>query len=187
MGFGPVCRLQLVGAKDSVESLRSMAGDMVSSSDLADLTKSAQAVEERSQELASKQAENLEQVSEELLCSPEIVRYDSQAHRCLWFCEQAGHAKGTHALPCNPMLLLCPLTQPEYYGSCTCEIHAKQLYHATLLITMVPLSPSPSPSGHSPSPRPPFLPQPPQLNAQINLPCNTNCSRDDCIVVLTLW
>ena len=52
-----------------------MIGGMVSSSDLADLTKSAQAVEERSKELASKQAENLEQVSEELLCSPEIIRW----------------------------------------------------------------------------------------------------------------
>ena len=52
-----------------------MIGGMVSSSDLADLTKSAQAVEERSKELASKQAENLEQVSEELLCSPDIIRW----------------------------------------------------------------------------------------------------------------
>lgn len=52
-----------------------MVGGMVSSSDLADLTRSAQAVEERSKELASKQAENLEQVSEELLCSPEIIRW----------------------------------------------------------------------------------------------------------------
>ena len=51
-----------------------MTGDIVSSSDLADLTKSAQAVEARSQELASKQAEALELVSEELLCSPEIIR-----------------------------------------------------------------------------------------------------------------
>ena len=68
------CRLQLLGVKDGVESLRSMTGDIVSSSDLADLTKSAQAVEARSQELASKQAEALELVSEELLCSPEIIR-----------------------------------------------------------------------------------------------------------------
>lgn len=51
-----------------------MTGDMVSSSDLADLTRSAEAVEDRSKELASKQAETLEQVSEELLCSPEIIR-----------------------------------------------------------------------------------------------------------------
>lgn len=66
--------MQLLGDKERVESLKAMTGGMVSSSDLADLTKSAQAVEERSKELASKQAENLEQVSEELLCSPEIVR-----------------------------------------------------------------------------------------------------------------
>ena len=51
-----------------------MTGDMVSSSDLADLTRSAEAVEDRSKELTSKQAETLEQVSEELLCSPEIIR-----------------------------------------------------------------------------------------------------------------
>lgn len=51
-----------------------MTGDMVSSSDLADLTRSAEAVEDRSKELASKQAETLEQVAEELLCSPEIIR-----------------------------------------------------------------------------------------------------------------
>lgn len=67
-------RLQLVSAKDGVNSLKGMIGGMVSSSDLAELTKSAQAVEARSQELASKQAETLEQVAEELLCSPEIVR-----------------------------------------------------------------------------------------------------------------
>ena len=69
------CRLQLLSAKDGVESLRGMTGDIISSSDLAELTRSAQAVEARSQELASKQAQSLEQVSEELLCSPEIVRY----------------------------------------------------------------------------------------------------------------
>ena len=67
-------RLQLSAAKESTESLRAMTGDMVSSSDLADLTRSAEAVEERSKELASKQAETLEQVAEELLCSPEIIR-----------------------------------------------------------------------------------------------------------------
>ena len=67
-------RLQLSAAKESTESLRAMTGDMVSSSDLADLTRSAEAVEERSTELASKQAETLEQVAEELLCSPEIIR-----------------------------------------------------------------------------------------------------------------
>lgn len=72
-------RLQLLGDKARVESLRGMIGDMVSSSDLAELTKSAQAVEERSKELASKQAENLEQVSEELLCSPEIIRQGDMA------------------------------------------------------------------------------------------------------------
>ncbi len=63
-----------------------MLGDMVSSSDLADLTKSAQAVEERSKELASKQAENLEQVSEELLCSPEIIRW---VGACVRACKRA--------------------------------------------------------------------------------------------------
>ena len=42
--------------------------------DLAELTHSAQAVENRSQEIASKQAETLQQVSDELLSSPEIVR-----------------------------------------------------------------------------------------------------------------
>ena len=67
-------RMQLSAAKDTAESLRAMTGDMVSSSDLADLTRSAEAVEDRSKELASKQAETLEQVSEELLCSPEIIR-----------------------------------------------------------------------------------------------------------------
>ncbi|KAL0022087.1 hypothetical protein WJX79_005747 [Trebouxia sp. C0005] len=72
-------RLQLLGDKARVESLRGMVGGMVSSSDLADLTRSAQAVEERSKELASKQAENLEQVSEELLCSPEIIRQGDMA------------------------------------------------------------------------------------------------------------
>ncbi len=63
-----------------------MIGDMVSSSDLADLTKSAQAVEDRSKELASKQAENLEQVSEELLCSPEIIRW---VGACVCVCVRA--------------------------------------------------------------------------------------------------
>ena len=63
-----------------------MIGDMMSSSDLADLTKSAQAVEERSKELASKQAENLEQVSEELLCSPEIIRW---VGACVRACKRA--------------------------------------------------------------------------------------------------
>ena len=67
-------RMQLSSIKDTVEGLRAMTGDMVSSSDLADLTHSAEAVEDRSKELASKQAETLEQVSEELLCSPEIIR-----------------------------------------------------------------------------------------------------------------
>ena len=66
--------MQLSSVKDTVESLRAMTGEMVSSSDLADLTRSAEAVEDRSRELASKQAETLEQVSEELLCSPEIIR-----------------------------------------------------------------------------------------------------------------
>jgi len=66
--------------------LRGMIGDMVSSSDLADLTKSAQAVEDRSKELASKQAENLEQVSEELLCSPEIIRW---VGACVCVCVRA--------------------------------------------------------------------------------------------------
>ena len=66
--------MQLSAAKDTAESLRAMTGDMVSSSDLADLTRSAEAVEDRSKELASKQAETLQQVSEELLCSPEIIR-----------------------------------------------------------------------------------------------------------------
>lgn len=75
-------RLQLSAAKNSAESLRGMSGDMVSSSDLADLTRSAEAVEERSKELASKQAETLEQVSEELLCSPEIVRQVSWFPPC---------------------------------------------------------------------------------------------------------
>lgn len=66
--------MQLSAAKDKAEGLRAVTGDMVSSSDLADLTRSAEAVEDRSKELASKQAETLEQVSEELLCSPEIIR-----------------------------------------------------------------------------------------------------------------
>ena len=64
----------MLSAKDGVRNLRGMIGGIVSSSDLAELTKSAQAVEARSQELASKQAKTLEQVAEELLCSPEIVR-----------------------------------------------------------------------------------------------------------------
>ncbi|DBB05544.1 TPA: hypothetical protein ACH3X1_012493 [Trebouxia sp. C0004] len=72
-------RLQLLGDKARVDRVRGMTGGMVSSSDLAHLTKSAQAVEERSKELASKQAENLEQVSEELLCSPEIIRQGDMA------------------------------------------------------------------------------------------------------------
>ena len=46
-----------------------MIGGMVSSSDLAELTKSAQAVEDRSRELASKQAETLEQVTEALIAA----------------------------------------------------------------------------------------------------------------------
>ncbi|KAL3135857.1 hypothetical protein ABBQ32_007413 [Trebouxia sp. C0010 RCD-2024] len=72
-------RLQLSAAKETAEGLRAMTGDMVSSSDLADLTRSAEAVEERSKELASKQAETLEQVAEELLCSPEIIRQGDMA------------------------------------------------------------------------------------------------------------
>ena len=72
--------MQLLGDKERVDSLKAMTGGMLSSSDLTDLTNSAQAVEERSKELASKQAENLEQVSEELLCSPEIVRCVSCCH-----------------------------------------------------------------------------------------------------------
>ena len=90
--------MQLSAAKDAADTLRAMTGDMVSSSDLADLTRSAEAVEDRSKELASKQAETLEQVSEELLCSPEIIRQvpvsRSQLavlgqlimHKSAWYC-----------------------------------------------------------------------------------------------------
>ena len=60
--------------KESVEQLKGMTGQLDSAADLADLTRSAQAVEDRSQEIASKQAETLQQVSDELLSSPEIVR-----------------------------------------------------------------------------------------------------------------
>ena len=60
-----------------------MTGDMVSSSDLADLTRSAEAVEDRSKELAGKQAETLEKVSEELLCSPEIIRQGLVSPDCV--------------------------------------------------------------------------------------------------------
>ena len=70
----PIHRLQLHGSKDDVERLRGMIGDIEGSPDLADLSRSAQAVEARSQELAGKQADNLQRVSQELLCSPEIVR-----------------------------------------------------------------------------------------------------------------
>lgn len=52
-----------------------MTEGLDSAADLADLTRSAQAVEDRSQEIASKQAETLQQVSDELLSSPEIVRW----------------------------------------------------------------------------------------------------------------
>ena len=51
-----------------------MTEGLDSAADLADLTRSAQAVEDRSQEIAGKQAETLQQVSDELLSSPEIVR-----------------------------------------------------------------------------------------------------------------
>ena len=68
------CRSPLSGVKDSVEQLKGMTEQLDSAADLADLTRSAQAVEDRSQEIASKQAETLQQVLDELLSSPEIVR-----------------------------------------------------------------------------------------------------------------
>ena len=85
--------MQLSAAKDAADTLRAMTGDMVSSSDLADLTRSAEAVEDRSKELASKQAETLEQVSEELLCSPEIIRQVSCLQVTTCCCRTAYHAQ----------------------------------------------------------------------------------------------
>lgn len=108
----PWCnRLQLSAAKETVDSLRAMTGDMVSSSDLADLTRSAEAVEERSRELASKQGETLQQVAEELLCSPEIIRQVLSS--CSLSTPHRRKEKATKSPPCPMLLASTPIKRKE--------------------------------------------------------------------------
>ena len=69
-----MCRSGLSGVRQDLGNLTRLAGQIDGEADLSDLAKSAEAAAETGRALAEKQAEALENVSQELLYSPEIIR-----------------------------------------------------------------------------------------------------------------
>ncbi|KAK9817288.1 hypothetical protein WJX72_012262 [[Myrmecia] bisecta] len=72
-------RTGLAPIKQDVTSLRKLVAQIDSEADLQQLGQAAAAAAETSQALAARQAETLESVSQELLCSPEIIRQGEMA------------------------------------------------------------------------------------------------------------
>ncbi|KAK9821895.1 hypothetical protein WJX74_010592 [Apatococcus lobatus] len=79
----------LAGVRQDLGNLTRLASQIDGEADLSDLAKSAEAAAETGRVLAEKQAEALENVSQELLHSPEIIKQGSMA------CWVSGHGKWT--------------------------------------------------------------------------------------------
>ena len=91
------CRTSLGPMKHNTEELHSMLQRVSSSEDLLELSQSAAAAKQTGATLAARQAEILNAVSQELLCSPEIIRCNLLAAWCMT-CSQAG-ANSSHSEP----------------------------------------------------------------------------------------
>jgi hypothetical protein len=68
------CRQQFETLRHDTAHLLRLVEAVNSEGDLLDLTASAEAASETGRALAARQAEALDTVSQELLCSPEIIR-----------------------------------------------------------------------------------------------------------------
>lgn len=75
--------------KHNTEELHSLLQRVSSSEDLLELSQSAAAAKQTGATLAARQAKMLESVSQELLCSPEIIRCNLLAAWCIC-CPQTG-------------------------------------------------------------------------------------------------
>ena len=85
--------------KHNTDELHRMVQHVSSSEDLAELSQSAAAAKQTGATLAARQAEVLESVSQELLCSPEIIRCSLPAAWCIACPQKEGcHLTGVRSV-----------------------------------------------------------------------------------------